>query len=61
MPEVRPDRRKRASQPDKEVGKRPCSRVAKHIQTLVSPMTPKSRVIRGALQATQLVFQRPQP
>ncbi len=49
MPEVRLDRRKRASQTDKEVGKRPCSRVAKHIQTPVSPMTPKSRVIRGAL------------
>jgi hypothetical protein len=48
MPEVRPDRRKRASQPDKEVGKRRRLRVAKHIQTLVPPMTPKSRVIRGA-------------
>lgn len=48
MPEVRPDRRKRASPPEKEVGKRRRSCVAVHIQTLGSLMTPKSRVIRGA-------------
>jgi hypothetical protein len=56
MPEVRPDRRKRAVQPDKEVGKRPSSRVAEHIQTFGSLMTPKLRVIRGALQSSPRVF-----
>ncbi|MDB5758171.1 MAG: hypothetical protein JWM30_1460 [Burkholderia sp.] len=48
MPEVRPDRRKRASQRGKEVGKRRCLDVAEHIQTLGSLMEAKSRVIRGA-------------
>jgi hypothetical protein len=48
MPEVRLDRRKRASTPEKEIGKRRRSRVAGHIQTLGSQMTAKSPVIRGA-------------
>jgi hypothetical protein len=48
MPEVRADRRKRASPPEKEVRKRRRSRVAEHIQMLVSLITAKSRVIRGA-------------
>jgi hypothetical protein len=57
-PEVRPDRRKRASQPDKKVGQRSCSRVAKHIQTLGLAMTPKSRVIRGALKGSFAFYTR---
>ena len=48
MPEVRLDRRKRAAQPEKQVGKRRRWRVAGHIQTLGSLMEAKSRVIRGA-------------
>jgi hypothetical protein len=48
MPEVRPDRQKRAAQPEKGVGKGRRSRVAEHIQTPGSLMTAKSRVIRGA-------------
>jgi uncharacterized protein YjeT (DUF2065 family) len=47
MPEVRPDRRKRASSLEKEVSKGRRPRVAGHIQTLGSLMTAKSRVIRG--------------
>ena len=49
MPKVRLDRRKRASLPEKEVGKRTRSHVAGHLQTLGSLTTPKTRVIRGAL------------
>jgi hypothetical protein len=49
MPEVRLDRRKRASTPEKEVGKRRRSRVAGHIRILSSLMAAKSQVIRGAL------------
>src|SRR5204863_960707 len=49
-PEVRPDRRKRASPPEKELGKRRRSRVAGPIQTLDSLVKAKSRVVRGALE-----------
>jgi hypothetical protein len=49
MPEVRPDRRKRAAQSEKEVGKRRRSRIAGHIPILGSLMAAKSQVIRGAL------------
>jgi hypothetical protein len=48
MPEVRPDRRKGASPPEKEVGKPRRPRVDGQIQTLDSLMEAKSRVIRGA-------------
>jgi hypothetical protein len=50
MPEVRPDRQKRASQSEKEVGKRRRSRVAERIQTLGSLIEAKSQVIRGAIK-----------
>jgi len=52
MPEVRADRRKRASQPEKRSGNRRCSRVAEHIQMLGSLIAAKPRVIRGTHKKT---------